>query len=184
MKRKLADRPDWQRVTEKSYVQMSRESDDFSGYLSLITLQKVREPGFIAVAGRQICIADDHFTWLQHFPNNGSFALTTMFDAAGEVVQWYIDICDGFGMDERGIPWYDDLYLDIVILPTGEIQVLDADELEEAWREGLIDIGQFDKAWNEVNRLLAEIQRGDFHLPSLSKAHREMLRKSGRIFER
>lgn len=46
--------------------------------------------------------------------------MTTVFNEKGEVVQWYIDICNEIGIT-KGIPWYEDLILDLVVLPTGEV---------------------------------------------------------------
>lgn len=61
-----------------------------------------------------------------------------MFDNKGNIVQWYIDICLKNGLD-RNIPWLDDLFLDIILLPSEEVIQKDADELEEAYLNGIIE---------------------------------------------
>ena len=73
-----------------------------------------------------MCIVDDGYMWLQHFPKGQNCTVTTMFDADGEVIQWYIDICNEIGT-ENNVPWWDDLFLDIIVLPTGEIIRQDED---------------------------------------------------------
>lgn len=36
------------------------------------------------------------------------------------------------------MPYFDDLYLDVVLLPSGDMYLLDEDELEEAYANGNI----------------------------------------------
>lgn len=62
----------------------------------------------------------------------------------------------------------DDLYLDIVVLPSGKVIVKDADELEDALVKGIIDKNLYDMAWNEVNKLKSLINKQNFELLSLS----------------
>lgn len=65
------------------------------------------------------------------------------------------------GVGENNIPWMDDLYLDIIILPSGEVIQQDADELEEAWEESA--------------RINALVKNGEFHLLRLSEEHKDLL---------
>lgn len=100
-------------------------------------IDKVTGPLFVHYNDKSVCIADDGYTWLQQFPINRRHAVTTMFDSQGKIVPWYIDICKEIGV-ENNIAWMDDLFLDIVILPSGEVIQIDADELEEALVKGVI----------------------------------------------
>lgn len=65
------------------------------------------------------------------------------------------------GIDTDGIPYFDDLYLDLIVFPNGEIKVDDMDELEEALRQGDITQEQFDLAVRTAdglkNSLLGDI---------------------------
>lgn len=116
MKRKYGDRANWKRVTERRYAQTYLETVSFRGYVSLLQIIKVQEPLYVTYANQSICLADDGYMWLQQFPVGAHHAVTTMFDAEGQVVQWYIDICYRNGINEAGIPWMDDLYLDLIVL--------------------------------------------------------------------
>lgn len=49
---------------------------------------------------RDVCIVDDGYLLLQQFPFNKNHSVTTMFDAKGNIVQWYIDICLENGMTD------------------------------------------------------------------------------------
>ncbi|MFF2755134.1 DUF402 domain-containing protein [Psychrobacillus sp. NPDC058041] len=131
LKRRYGDRTDWKRIIKREYVQTYVEKEEFIGTISLLKLTQVTEPLFVQYGEKRLCIVDDGYTWMQHFPTDKNYSLTTMFDENGEIVQWYIDICYQIGI-EKDVPWWDDLFLDVVVLPSGEIIVLDEDELEDA----------------------------------------------------
>jgi len=69
---------------------------------------------------------------LQEFPLHKKHSITTMFDNNGKIVQWYIDVCLVNGVDNE-IPYLDDFYLDIILLPSGEVIQKDADKLKETF---------------------------------------------------
>lgn len=178
MKCVTADRPKWRRVRRRRFCLAQVDDAEFRGHISLLLLEEVTEPLWVGLAGRQVCIADAGYSWLQHFPSGARHTLTTMFDPQGCIVEWYVDICRRLGVDERGVPWYEDLYLDILISPGWEVEVIDADDLDGAWRQGLVTTAERDQAWSEANALLAQIRQHAFRLPLLSQAHRALLQSS------
>ena len=60
------------------------------------------------------------------------------------------------------MPWWDDLYLDVAVLPNGEVYVLDEDELDEARDSGVIPEEHHALAWAETNRLIGLTQGGSY----------------------
>jgi uncharacterized protein len=82
-------------------------------------------------------------------------------------VQWYIDIVLEHGLSELGVPYFDDLYLDVVVSLDGRFEIKDADELEEALKVGTVSQAQFDLAWLEANRLVGLLERGELNLRDL-----------------
>ena len=175
VRRKFADRADWRRVTGRRFSVSRHETAEFTGYLTLLCIDEVLEPLYLEEDGLRVCVADRGFSWLQHFPTDTGYTLTTMFDAQGNIVQWYIDICHCHGIDERGIPWFDDLYLDIVVTPEGRVQLLDAEELEEALASGAICREDYEFAWRAAEAVLTALDRGEFPLLQLSLRHRAEL---------
>ena len=137
LKRKYGDRADWKRVEKRKYAQAYHNTKEFNGFITLLNTIKVTEPLITQYEDKEICIVDNGYMWLQQFPFEKNHSVTTMFDADGNLVQWYIDICLENGV-ENGVPWVDDLYLDVVVLPSGEIIQLDEDELEDALKTGII----------------------------------------------
>ncbi|MGR3764256.1 DUF402 domain-containing protein [Rossellomorea sp. NS-SX7] len=176
MKRKYGNHATWKRIIKKEYAQTYIDSTSFKGHVTLLHILDVAEPLIVRYRGKEICLADKGYFWLQHFPVNENFSLTTVFNPHGDIVQWYIDICFEIGIDNE-VPWMDDLYLDIVKLPEGEVIHLDEDELDEAFAIGDITIEQYTLAWkvfSEINRL---IEDGTFCLFALSSEHKHSLQQ-------
>ncbi|MED4569795.1 DUF402 domain-containing protein [Brevibacillus agri] len=160
MKRKRADRPGWRRVKRMGYQEKWVEALSFSGYAVRLTLDEVTEPAYMPVGEKLLCVGDRGYVYLQYFPDQKPYAVTKMMDELGNTVQWYIDICKAHGKDENGHIWYDDLYLDIVVLPQGEVYLLDQDELDEALQKGVIDSDEHSFATEVADQLLRDISAG------------------------
>ncbi|GHH99458.1 hypothetical protein AM1BK_30010 [Neobacillus kokaensis] len=174
LERKYGDRLEWKRVVKRKYAQSYLDTKDFRGYITLIHTIKVTEPLSVRYGENDICIVNDGYMWLQQFPLEKKHSVTTMFDANGNIVQWYIDICLENGLD-RNIPWMDDLFLDIVLLPSEEVFLKDDDELEVAVVKGIIDKSLYNLAWDEANNLIKLIHNRNFELLNLSIEHKEIL---------
>lgn len=174
LKRKYGNRSDWNRILKRKYAQTYLNTKYFKGYVTLLNTIKVNEPLYVNYEDKKICIVDDGYMWLQQFPFDKKHAVTTMFDANGSVVQWYIDICRNNGL-AGDIPYMDDLFLDIVLLPSGELFLKDVDELGEALLNGIIDRALYDVARNEARNLVKLIRKEKFKLLHLSNDHKEIL---------
>jgi uncharacterized protein len=174
IKRRYGDRKEWKRVLQRRFAQSFLNTKDFKGYITLLHTLKVSEPLHTRYGEKDVCIVDNGYMWLQEFPCDKHHCVTSMFDRNGNVVQWYIDICLHNGA-ENDIPFWEDLFLDIVVLPTGELILKDEDELEEAFSRGIIDKFQYKLALNEVETLKSLISKGDFNLIKQSKTHKEIL---------
>ena len=181
LKRRYGNRPGWKRIIDKDYAQSYMETVEFKGYVSLLKINNVTEPLNVQYKDKKVCIVDDGYIWLQHFPTDVHHSLTTMFNSKGEVVQWYVDICYRNGI-ENDVPFMEDLYLDIVVLPDGEIIQLDGDELEEALIKGKISESLYKMAWAENERLFDLIKRGAFQLLELAEIHKDQLLRNIRRF--
>ena len=69
----------------------------------------------------------------------------------------------------------DDLFLDIVKLPSGEIFLLDEDELELAYKNRMISESMYDLAWNESKEIMKQLQNDKFMIIKLAQEHKRML---------
>jgi hypothetical protein len=178
MERRFVNRPNWTRILERRFKLSYVENDDFAGYISALYMDKVREPLVKEVAGQSLCIVDNRYIFLQHLPNNEHYSLTTMYDASGELVQWYFDITRQNGVDKEGMPFFDDLYLDVVVLPTGQINLLDELELEEALKTKDITQSEYDMAYEMANKIINGIGKDVAALRDFTDKYLEYMQKA------
>jgi predicted RNA-binding protein associated with RNAse of E/G family len=172
MRRRYASREEWARLLDRHFEVRRVDREGFHGYVTRLSIDSVSEPLIVPLDGTNYRLADAGFTWLQHVPDDSRHTLTTLLDEEGHVVQWYVDIAAATGVDERGIPWWDDLFLDVVIQPNGSIHLLDEDELEEARENGEITGDDYEAAQAEARRVLAGLRDGAFRL--LLEARRDL----------
>ncbi|HEY1388567.1 MAG TPA: DUF402 domain-containing protein [Ktedonobacterales bacterium] len=167
---KRADRPGWPRLRAQRFICQRIADGRVNGYATLLRMLEVAEPLWVMHHDQRICIADNGYAWLQLFPEGASYTHTTMFDADGQPVQEYIDLVAEQGVGEDGIPWYDDLYLDIAWIPEGTPILLDQEELEAAHAIGAVTEEQYELARGETARLLVAVALGDYTLPEVTRA--------------
>ncbi len=175
MKRKYADRPNWRRVEAHSFIAARVETPAFCGVASLYSIHQVREPLYKPIAGVQTLLADDGFRWLQLYSDreaSQNYVVTAMYDAQRRLVQWYIDVCSCHGVDHRGVPWHDDLYLDVIASDHGAVEILDAADLEAAFDTDVVLLSAYLLAWREVHRLAPQVRGGT--LPEMQFASKAL----------
>ncbi len=171
LKRKYGSRYDWKRIVERRYAEKYISTSQFTGYVTLLEMNDVAEPLYMTYLGRAVCIADKGYSWLQHFPDGKHFSVTTVFDSSKHIVQWYIDICRENGYCHKNGPWMDDLFLDLIVLPTGEIIEKDIEELEEARNNRIITEDEFELAWSEFDRIKTMLAENSFNFLDMPKVH-------------
>lgn len=176
MKRKYANRPGWNRIVEKSYKCIFVDDENFNGHIAQLSLTKVREPLWISYETKKLCIVDDHYVWLQFFPVDEKYMLTVTYDATGKLVQYYFDFVRKNGLTVDGIPYCEDLYLDIVVLPSGEIITLDEDELQNAFEQGMISREEYESAILTGDRLKESILSGTNDLINRAAAYVNLMK--------
>jgi uncharacterized protein len=174
VKRKYADRANWRRILDKQFSVSHVQTVLFTGYVTCFKIGKVAEPLWRRYKHHEFCIANDGYTWIQHFPEQSHYVVTSMYDEHGKIIQWYIDVCKTQGLTEGGVPWFDDLYLDIVILPSGELILKDEEELNEALRYGQIHKNDFDLAWKTANEVIREYRQGSLDILLLADLHKHL----------
>jgi uncharacterized protein len=167
---KRADRPGWPRLRAQRFICQRIADGRVNGYATLLQMLEVAEPLWAPHHDQRVCIADAGYAWLQLFPEGANYTHTTMFDADGQPVQEYIDLVAEQGVGEDGIPWYDDLYLDIAWIPEGTPILLDQEELEAAHAIGAVTDEQYELARGETARLLVAVALGDYTLPEVTRA--------------
>lgn len=102
--------------------------------------------------GEEFPIAGPNMRWLTMMDDGDSFAVTAVW-RGDALTMFYIDMIAAQGEDARGVPWYDDLYLDLILLPDGRRLTDDRDELDAALAAGDISARQHTLALETCERL-------------------------------
>lgn len=97
------------------------------------------------------------YKWIEFYDYNSKIKLTAIYDENSQIVEWYFDIARKIGK-ENDVPYEDDLYLDVVVTPTGEIILLDEDELQGAYNRLEVNKEEYDMAYNEANQLMKKLE--------------------------
>ena len=158
MKRKYADYPNWDRLNEKKFVYKYFNNEEFKGHICLLTATKVKEKLTIIENDKEIVLLDDNYKWLEIYPeNNKNIAISVAITNQNKIVEWYFDIAKYTGLTNTGIPYIDDLYLDIILYPSGKLKLIDENELQEALFNKEITKEDFDLAYNIADKLIKNI---------------------------
>lgn len=157
MKRSRLSYDEWKCIKRKKFIGNNFSTDFFEGYVGVINIEKVIEPQIWNFNGEDITVCDNGLKWLSILPQNDFYCITAMLNENDEILLWYIDMIADKGLDKDGIPYFDDLYLDLVVYPDGTIIEDDMDELEEALSVKDISKEQYSLAINTSIKLKERI---------------------------
>ena len=152
-------------ILESDFKNIRVDDEEFKGNISLLTIKKVKKEWRIDVEQR--CILANNYNWLEIYPDGKNFCITTMFDENDNIAEWYFDIAREIGED-NGMPYEDDLYLDVVIVPDGRIHILDEDELKSAYDRKEVSKEEYEMAYRVANKII-EKGKNKKYLDELTK---------------
>lgn len=154
MRKKLTTKTHTKNAIEFETVMFDEK--DIGCFVVVKKINKMSKP--FSANGNDVLV-DDGYMLIEITPKDSVFNVRVFFDEERNILQRYIDISKSTGFDsEANAPYYDDLFLDIVIGKTGDVRVLDEDELEDALKLGVISKDEFDFANQVKDRLLQEIE--------------------------
>ena len=105
-----------------------------------------------------LTVIDNGYYILEVIPKKEDYAMRLFLDSNKKPLEYYFDICENIRLDEKfHIPMYDDLYLDVTCL-FGEINILDEDELLEAYERKEFDNVKLKHIYEVKDKLVKEIQ--------------------------
>lgn len=88
--------------------------------------------------------------------------VSKVFDNAGQMVYWYCDIIETHYDEKENIYTFNDLLIDVVVYPDGQVEVLDMDEFADAMEQGILSVGTIAHAMRATDDLLHTIYVGEF----------------------
>ena len=145
---------EWKSMLKKHREGALEDSDDFKGYVGLLTIDEVSEKQEWTYKDERFTVCDNGYKWLTIMPKDDYYCITVMMDADYKICVSYIDMIDDQGIDEDGVPFMIDCYLDLIVYPDGNVVVDDRDELDEALRIGDITKQQYDRALRTADGLI------------------------------
>ena len=154
LKKRYADRYVGYRVKEAEQKIVPVDDQFFTGDICFYNFTDVTEK--IVISNGKY-IMDNNYKWLEFYDYNSKIKLTAIYDENNEIVEWYFDIARKIGK-ENGIPYEDDLYLDVVLTPGGETILLDEDELKEAYDKMEMTKEEYDEAYQVARDLMKKIE--------------------------
>lgn len=144
MKRRFADGRSNEHIIEKEYKNYYIHDEEFKGNVSVLKLIKTSKEWHVDEEER--CIFASGYTWVEIYPENENYCITIMLDENLKTKEWYFDMSKQNGIED-GVPYEDDLYLDVVIIPNGKVNILDENELESAYKNNEISEEEFKLAY-------------------------------------
>lgn len=132
MKRSKLSYDEWKCIKSRKIKGKQICSDFFEGYIGILEIEEVSEKQIWKFTGEDITVCDNGIKWLSILPQKDYYCITAMMNENNDILLWYIDMIAEQGVDVDSTPWFDDLYLDLVVYPDGTVIVDDMDELEEA----------------------------------------------------
>ena len=144
---------EWKCITSKHRIGKQVDMPQIKGYIGLLTINTVSEKQIWKYNSKDVVVCDNGYHWLTIMPCDEFYCITAMMDSSYEVKVCYIDMIDTQGYDDDNVPYFYDLYLDLVVYPNGDIITDDMDELQEALKTGEITELQYNRAMATSRKL-------------------------------
>ena len=151
-------------VTDMTVTIVKDES--LNSYITLKEVNDLTKPHKIPVNGRWITKLDKNYTILEYTPLDKLYNVRVHINDKEQILEYYFDIIlqnEIRKIEGKDIPFYNDLYLDViyyqkVATQTGNFILLDdRDELKDALNDGKIDQEEYDLAYEVANSLMEEL---------------------------
>ena len=157
------------------YHQMHMDNEVFKGWVSLNYLTDGETRYWEYEKSGKIPVSAKGMTWLTLIPDDRKRCIGAYIKPDRRVSVWYVDVIEETGIDEDGIVYYIDKYLDVILTPQGDVIVQDRDELDAAYESGELSDFQYEEALKEGELILKELAENiekteEFCLAVLTKA--------------
>lgn len=163
MRKKLVSKTYMREVSDYEMVIINNEDMDY--YLCIKKINKINPPFVLHEFDQDIVHIDNGYYIVEYTSKNKLYNARVYIDNNKNVIDYYFDISSENGLEDK-IPYYDDLYLDVLYYPNQNdlVEYDDMNELEEALKDKKITQEQFDNAISTAEQLVTEIKnkKNDF----------------------
>ena len=150
---------EWNKTVPKKEVNLFETEEVYGAFINII---EVKKPQVWFCFDKKITVADNGYKWLVVLPKKDNYAITMYMDRNDLPILWYIDLIDSMGVDADGIPFYNDMFLDLIVSDDGQVVEDDRDEFEKAYFDGIINNKQYQKVISvseQLKQRISENQR-------------------------
>lgn len=139
------------------YHQIYMDNELVKGWVSINYLTDGETRYWNYEKSGQIPVCGKGMIWLTILPEDKSRCIGAYFLPNRRVSVWYIDVIEEVGVDEDGVVYYLDKYLDVILTPQGDVCVQDRDELDAAYASGELNAAQYEAALQEGDLIIEEL---------------------------
>ncbi len=151
-------------ILRKRYI--PSEIIDISGDELLLRDDNLLVTRWKPIKERQDISGGMSFTFLKE-----GYKVSKFFGASGEFKYWYCDIINVLYEELQDRYTLVDLLVDVKIMPDGQVEVLDLDELAEALEKNIITKEEAGKSLYTLNKILKMVYEGKFPPDLCQKAY-------------
>ena len=157
MRKKLVSKTYMREVTDYEMVIINKESNNY--HLCIKKVNKINPPFILRQFDKDIIHIDNGYYIVEYTSTDKLYNARVFIDSDKKIIDYYFDISSENGLEDK-IPYYDDLYLDVLYYPNQNnlIEYDDMDELEDAFKENKITKEQFDQAIKTAEEIVNEIK--------------------------
>lgn len=157
MRKKSISKTYMRGVTDWDFIVIKRKKENY--YLCIKRINEIDQAFIIDKFGKKTVFMDNGYYIVEFTPLNQFYNGRVYLDMDANVIGYYFDMSLGNGVEDN-IPYYDDLYLDVIYSPNqnGIVELEDENELLDALNNGKITKEQYDLANETCSNLIEEIK--------------------------
>lgn len=148
-------RNDWKRIIQKEVIIEDEKNEFFEGKVCYLNMKKVESSLSVDSPIGKVTIADNNYKNLIFAPKDNNWWLTVMFDNEGNLIESYFDITRVNDFSNPENPYFVDMKLDVCIPNGHEPIIMDKEELQEIYEQGLITNKDYENAYNIANEIIS-----------------------------
>ena len=153
MRKKYTSKTYMRGVTDRDLLIIKKNEQNY--YIIIKKINNIDKPFVI----NSKLLIDKGYYIMEFTPLNQFYNARVFLDRDANVIEYYFDISNGNGAEDN-IPYYTDLYLDVIYSPNeaNSIKIEDENELLEALNTDSITTEEYNLACNTCTMLIEEIK--------------------------
>lgn len=158
MRKKYLSKTYMRGVSDWDLVLLKRKSENY--YLCIKRINEIDQAFVVETSGQSIVYIDNGYYIVEFTPLDKFYNARVYLDKDANVIGYYFDMSRGNGVEEN-VPYYDDLYLDLIYCPNEDdlLSIEDEDELLDALNAGKITKKEYNLAKDVCSSLIEEIRK-------------------------